>query len=549
MRKILLIFSLVCLAISSCNYCGVVKEQLLLADALISVAPDSSLVVLSDIDTTLLDEAEMAYYALLLTKAKDKKYIFDYDDSLIQKSFSYYENSGDSLEVQSWFYEGTILSRIERYDEAIYILTDAYDKAIALEDWFYAGMSARELAHVYKMILYPAEELKWARLSKELFIKSTHPIHAAWIDLTIMEALIYNGEMQNALTLSDSLDENLFIENVVFRHTAGFDRIEALSKLGDYESVLRQYASLLKDGYKPTAYDYTLQSDCLMRLGRTKEAKRLLSKADSLQEYVSDSIYYMTVQSQLQAKDGVFVDAYNSAMKLVDLLIRDADGKIANPKTSLAADTFRSKSLLRQAELNEFRIKFAFWIIGCVLLILLLIFVMLFLKLRLQKKELLIDKYIQDLTKVKEDLNQNTGKFKKRLEKLFAQHACTIDRICQLRYNDSVREYDGASYRKGVLKSIEEIQKIDVMEGLMGIIDECGDGWMSSFRKTYPNFSDKEYLLAMYLYVGFRTDTITVLLGVSSPQAVHVLKHRLKTKMLKYGDGSTGKYIKSLRME
>lgn len=82
----------------------------------------------------------------------------------------------------------------------------------------------------------------------------------------------------------------------------------------------------------------------------------------------------------------------------------------------------------------------------------------------------------------------------------------------------------------------------------MRIIDEYDQGWMSSFRETYPNFTDREYLLAMYLYVGFRTETMVVLLGTSSPQAVHVLKYRLKMKMLKVGDESTDRFLKALNI-
>ena len=68
------------------------------ADSLMNLHPDSALHMLESISTdSLSTKADRAYHALLLTQARDKNYMVQTDDSLIQVAVRYYDTHEDAL--------------------------------------------------------------------------------------------------------------------------------------------------------------------------------------------------------------------------------------------------------------------------------------------------------------------------------------------------------------------------------------------------------------------------------------------------------------------
>ena len=72
------------------------NKQLIWADSLMRSLPDSALSVLQNISTQeFASPADSAYYALLLTQARDKNYVVQVDDSLIRYAVAHYDKVGD----------------------------------------------------------------------------------------------------------------------------------------------------------------------------------------------------------------------------------------------------------------------------------------------------------------------------------------------------------------------------------------------------------------------------------------------------------------------
>lgn len=69
------------------------NAQLVQADSLMQKSPDSALHFLEKIYPEKLKSLEdQAYYALLVTQAQDKNYIFQENDSLIRVAVQYYDS-------------------------------------------------------------------------------------------------------------------------------------------------------------------------------------------------------------------------------------------------------------------------------------------------------------------------------------------------------------------------------------------------------------------------------------------------------------------------
>ena len=100
--------ALIGLSLSSCHFSGGNNQLAVLqyADSLMENHPDSALLLLENIDNTdTLLRADRAYYALLLTQAKDKNYIKHTTDSVMHKVVDYYDSgNNDILRMKAHYY-------------------------------------------------------------------------------------------------------------------------------------------------------------------------------------------------------------------------------------------------------------------------------------------------------------------------------------------------------------------------------------------------------------------------------------------------------------
>lgn len=95
--------------------------MLIQADSLTEKYPDSTLHILENIETQQLSaQTDRAYYALLLTQARDKNYIVQTDDSLIRTAVQYYDSVGDvQMQAKAYYYKGAIYRDTNLCGEAI----------------------------------------------------------------------------------------------------------------------------------------------------------------------------------------------------------------------------------------------------------------------------------------------------------------------------------------------------------------------------------------------------------------------------------------------
>ncbi len=113
----------------ACNGKTDYNTQLVRADSLMASQPDSALHMLENMPAdSLRTEADRAYHALLLTQARDKNYIVQTDDSLIQVAVRYYDaHEIAPLQARAYYYWGSFYRDKNNYSQAL----DKYDIALS----------------------------------------------------------------------------------------------------------------------------------------------------------------------------------------------------------------------------------------------------------------------------------------------------------------------------------------------------------------------------------------------------------------------------------
>lgn len=113
----------------ACNGKTDYNTQLAWADSLMASQPDSALHMLENMPAdSLRTEADRAYHALLLTQARDKNYIVQTDNSLIQVAVRYYDaHEIAPLQARAYYYWGSFYRDKNNYSQAL----DKYDIALS----------------------------------------------------------------------------------------------------------------------------------------------------------------------------------------------------------------------------------------------------------------------------------------------------------------------------------------------------------------------------------------------------------------------------------
>ncbi len=560
---------------------------------------------------------QRARHALLLTKAKTKNYKPIEDDSLISFAADYYSGHGDSLEAQSLFYLGYYNAEKRINDKALLHLSHAYDAAFAKGDKFYAAMSAREMSIVYRRLLMVDESLKWGRIAKMLFAEAGKTIHAAWMDNMIANDLIFNGNLNSAKVLLDSIASIDLYSDINFRRNTIINRIELALQLDSYKDVLMMYEQLAEEKYAFTAHNRLNQAKAAIELGMLEDAGNYISMARQLSMSEADSLYEGNLLSLLYAARGDFRKAYETSAKFGNEIMSSDARRLTKPQTQLLTDNYKLNADIHRLQAEKKSTYIVGLTVVCLLLGVLIYIIWKYYKSRLANRMHEIEQLVssshilmEDLTlsnkrynelteenitlrdsiagkeseidrlkaasnllndglaesesryrKVSEEntalrnsiAGQDAG-FEKEVRSIFGRHIDLFNNICAILHKhkqaEGKNEINYTILYKKIYNEIgsvlNEINHINVIEELGGIIDKYDNNWATRFRNSYSGLKDEQYLLAIYLYLGFRPTTIAMLSNYDRVDAVYTAKSRLKKILMSESKTDDVSWIKTL---
>ena len=124
---------------------------LMQADSLMGTYPDSALRILENVKPQQLKTtADEAYYALLLTQAKDKNYIVQADDSLIRIAVQYYDSVGDvPMQAKAHYQWGGVLRDQHNYYHALNLYIHAIYYTKRCENQKLLSLIYNNIANIY----------------------------------------------------------------------------------------------------------------------------------------------------------------------------------------------------------------------------------------------------------------------------------------------------------------------------------------------------------------------------------------------------------------
>ena len=138
-------------SLGGCAHSSRTDKELERAEQLMTERPDSSLIILRDIEPGQLgSDRERAMYGLLLTMAEDKNWLDPANDSIISFAAGYFARTGDTDRlIKSRYYRGRVRYINKNYPEALVCFYEAKETAEQSQDYFWAGMACRGISDIY----------------------------------------------------------------------------------------------------------------------------------------------------------------------------------------------------------------------------------------------------------------------------------------------------------------------------------------------------------------------------------------------------------------
>ncbi len=256
--------------------------------------PDSALTILNDItDTFPNSEYDRNVYRILLTEARYKNWIDEENDSLISIATNYFNSRlSDPYRAKASLYHGLILNSKKRYDEALYILINAYHTNSIKKDTLISPFITRTIGDVLSNMNNPESAFDYYKKSYEEFrsVKSESYLADATYDLCRIAFKM--DKPDTALTYGEKLyqlsqkceDSTYFLSSLYVQGRAHYDLNQpkkTIHLLEPHIMSIPQYNKINAVEYLGKAYIEVGDME------KAKKMKKMLNELDSSRKALS----------------------------------------------------------------------------------------------------------------------------------------------------------------------------------------------------------------------------------------------------------------------
>lgn len=399
--------------LSSCTIRQDYNQQLLKADSLMQLRPDSALNILKSISPKKLStRADNAYYALLLTQAQDKNFVVQKDDSLIRIAVHYYDSIGDTkMQAKAHYYCGCVYRDMNQQAEAIREFLIAAPLTEKVKEKRQLGLIYNNIGYIYniqdfnqkadsiyQLVEIIAIELKDTTLWAEALSKQGSIALSKGDDYFP----IAEQKLSNAFMAADKMGYNRLKADISASLSRLYTRMEQKEKALHYAKL---NLSLRRDTARAYRAFFIL-GDAYYKSEQYDSATFYLNKSLVSKDYGKKADAYMRLAdiAMIQGNTTLSMELERNSSAYKDSLYKFRRNIVTNKiiKAETDAQTMLQK-LYYKWRLNTYLCVF-------ILIIVIIIIITILLYKRYRRKNYLLQKDKQQIEKAHQDLSQHYAK-------------------------------------------------------------------------------------------------------------------------------------------
>lgn len=396
--------------LSSCTIRQDYNQQLLKADSLMQLRPDSALNILKSISPKKLStRADNAYYALLLTQAQDKNFVVQKDDSLIQIAVHYYDSIGDTkMQAKAHYYWGCVYRDMNQQAEAIREFFIAAPLTEKSKEKRQLGLIYNNIGYIYNIQEFNQKADSIYRLM-EVIAKELRDT-TLWSEALSRQASIDLMKGENYFPIAEQKLLDAFVTMEKIKNDGLKANISAslsnlYSRMNQGEKALH-YAKLNFSLRKDTVWPYQtflLLGDAYYKLKQYDSATFYLNKSLLGKDYGRKSDVYMRLAdiAMIQGNTTLSIELERNSSAYKDSLYQLRRNPVAKRIIEVEADV---QTILQKL---YYKGRLQMYLYSFILITIIIIAISLYLYKRYQRKNNLLKKDKQQLEKINQDLSQH----------------------------------------------------------------------------------------------------------------------------------------------
>ena len=509
-----------------------VRSTLSRAEAMMTQAPDSALMLLEDLSKGALRGREnRAHFALLYSQALDKNYIDLANDSIIRVAVDYYAPRKDNnRKMLAYYYLGRVQYNAKDYQKAIISFTIAEKIAQKTHESFYLGQIYNNMMMIWNKTYNNDEELSCAKLSyKSYFQDDSVSIYTHYALLSVGVALHNSRNFQEAEHYCDQAEAIARqIKDTVFLSTCLIEKCNLLliqpSRCFEAKEYIIELKKILHDNLPAdliAGYAYILSMENEIDSVSAYMEQALSISMDSIK--LSKVKHYQYLINKAMSNEQEALRLFEEIVETQNIKVEDLlDESIARYQR----DYFQTESELNELKLQSKSLRTTIFII--ILFCIIVITISLFLK---QKKA--INSYIQSIHSAQEDILHINTKNNILVERLFKEKYVLFNRLSEVYYTRKNSPFEQQSLYKEAKNAVEEIYKNNEKKlELETIINDCYDNYIQKLRTQIPNIKNDDIQIICYLLAGFSYRVISLFMNLRV-NIVYNRVYRVKEKISK----------------
>lgn len=511
--------------------------------------PVEALALFDEIDTTSLrSKSQTMRHHLLYAITLDKNHINDgrYVHEMATVS-EWYERFGSRInKLRARYYYGDQLRGAGRLEEAAVQFLQAEKDAVAQENWFLAGMSARSLYYVFAQTHNFPKELSCIERALHYYREAGKSIHEddariklamAYYDNSQIEKAdsVFNSAIKVAKEKKDTVrlyealvsSTDVFLVNNCYQPDSVIVRLSRAENLGycpNSRSLANYALAYSLKGDKAQIESYLRDAYNLCRNEKEKVFVSFreyiihcingdTSKAYSVLTYLNSHTNNEVTKTLEQS----VVDAYNTYLEL------------ANERLSLASRA-KQKSLF-------LTILLAF----AVFILLFLVYKRVLERHRFEEDRLRMEMEQQRLSE--EENRLKADRYRLACEELESFGFEVFDKIGQVYYS---AENNPVAVVKAYGSIIEKLRDEEFQNKVIAGIDKTHDGVVTKLGSQIPSISQSRLVFFAYLVQGLSYTTISVIMNANQRQNLYDIRKRLVQTIKKYDPADKNLFLSYL---
>ena len=501
------------------------------SERIINDYPDSVLNILKSIPREKKQSPEIsAKYNLLLAIALDKCDSLVTDESFLKGSVCYYEKKKDKLNMaKAYYYLGRIQQNRGDYTSSSLSFAHAEQQLQFIKDDRLKYLLYMAIADNYCHNYNSVEELSYTQKALEVVKNPELKRYVPGAQYRYAATLANNKKFSRAIEIMDSLYNNSPAIEPSLRELcllrSNYYRI--ISEIGEPADIKRSYEYLLQSGGHFEIEDYCAYAYILGICGEETRASSLFNQI--IETYPERRILVIDWESSLAARKGNYTKAYRfkeEALSYQDSIVRVT---LQQSQSRIQKEYYQSRLYEEQLTKEQHK-KNTIIILGILLLVIVITtLVIIYLwhrnKVSEQYNKTKIDTLSKLIREIKEDKESTIVSLRRSfLSKLFRPLGELYSEYqFQLQHGEEI-----TSCKKKLIKAIEDINITEEDGWFEHTLNAETENLPLRFKGAYPFIKKEDYRLFCYYLAGFDATIISILMHLSSQNAVYIRKTRLR---------------------